>query len=352
MQSNQLCCCSPRDPPSEASLTVAWSASDQSPRSGKNRRQRFHLTDSDVKSAITARPTSGYYIRTDIPGNVSHTTGKHCVPIQRPERLVTMSTPKIFGNLLVAICCIVATGPLALGDLITNGNFELYDSGTGTFDSWYYEGASVVSAATGSTALAGTYSAWLQHQSGQTQTGRLRQTVSDNGLVDFTVELDFAVLETTDTSLKSFSVCVYPDSGTSSIDALAIIGDELNYYSGGGWHPTGLLASATSDEDDNGSFGDGKTLVTNHLKLVGSGYGTSEQSLTITLTNSNKTKSYTTTDSAGVATVTNIGFLMRSSGSGDFLVDNVTVVPEPSTSVLLLGGLLGLVVCMRRRALV
>ncbi len=234
------------------------------------------------------------------------------------------------------VCSVSVAG--AVAGLIENGNFESVTGGK--FDSWNYTAnKTVADVSTAPAVIGGTRSARLI--AGITNGGVLEQTVSAVGLSHFTIDFDFAVLP---------GVSGQRTLGVLSNDDVANVavyytpsGAELRFYTGAGgsWQSTGLYVNTTSSWDD--------TPVVNHLKLEGTDYGTQYASLTATLTGGAVNGTYTNTAiKSTTERLTTFGFFGHYRDTA-FLVDNVSVVPEPSSVVLLSMALMGLLACTRRR---
>ncbi|HJN09240.1 MAG TPA: hypothetical protein QF564_11160 [Pirellulaceae bacterium] len=230
-------------------------------------------------------------------------------------------------------------GSLGLTDvraeLIANGDFEAVTEGA--FDSWTATSRSAVAPASAApTVIDGSHSARLLARGGM-----LLQTVGSNGSRHFELEVDFAVLDTAETGVRSFGVVTYSTTGVShsgsdNVDSVRVYTTaanrhEIQVYGNGGFQNTGLLVKATPDIRSDLHFDDGETPVVNHLKIVGTGYGTASQTVTISLTDGQKSGTYTRrlcyvgTNSA----VKQIGFYSAGS-SADYLVDNLFLKPRPA----------------------
>ena len=232
------------------------------------------------------------------------------------------------------VCPVCAAG--AVAGLIENGDFESVTGGK--FDSWTYTaGKTVADASTAPAVLEGTYSARLIP--GLTDGGFLNQTVSTAGLSDFKVDFDFAVLPGVN-GQRTLGIASNGDVANVAVYYTAS-GAELHFYSGSSWLPTGLLVDTTSNW--------GETPAINHLTLEGTDYGTQDASLVVTLTGGVVDGTYTNTSNGSKAAgLSTFGFFGHYRDTA-FLVDNVSVVPEPSTGVLLAMVLAGLLGCIRRR---
>ena len=237
-------------------------------------------------------------------------------------------------------------------ELVSNGDFEKNEKGS--FPSWSPSprpGVAPPSAAP--TVLSGKLSTKMAAEG-----GFLWQTVSANGLRDFALELDFAVLDTSSTGVRSFgiltnsknSLAYRGSNGVNSIRVFSTGGGrhEIQVYDSGKFLNTGLLVKPTPDIGGNLRFDDGETPVVNHLRIEGTGCGTPSQKVTITLTGGQKSGTFSRPHCyvGANAEVKRIGFYSEKSAS-DYLVDKVSVKalpppplpPDQSGKVLnLMGG--------------
>ncbi|MCP4644085.1 MAG: hypothetical protein GY851_26820 [bacterium] len=228
-----------------------------------------------------------------------------------------------------------APGSSVASELIANGDFE--EVGAEAFDSWTSTpGPEVACTSVAPTVIEGKSSARLAAGS-----GTLLQTVGADGVLHFAMELDFAVLDTTSTGVRSLGVVTYSTegvthSGSDNIDSIRVFTTAANrhqiqIYDKGGFKNTGLFAMATPDIEGDLRFDDGETPVVNHLKIVGTEYGTPYQAVTLTLTCGEATESHTRrlcyvgTNEA----VKQIG-LYSAGSAADFLVDNVSFKSQPA----------------------
>ena len=229
----------------------------------------------------------------------------------------------------------VARSALPVGaELVANGDFEL--SAKEAFDSWIFTPGSGVASVSAAPAVIGGESSAKLAAAG----GFLLQTVSTYGIRDFALELDFAVLDTASTGIRSFGVVTYSTAdgshnGSDNIDSIRVYATAANrhqiqVYNHGRFQDTGLFVKATADIHGDLRFDDGETPVVNHLRIVGTGYGASSQAVTITLTGGEKSGSYTRrlcyvgTNSP----LKTIG-LYSAASTADYLVDNLSVQPQP-----------------------
>ena len=246
-----------------------------------------------------------------------------------------MSPSKILSVCVVVASVAAATGSPVMAQQIANGDFEAVTAGA--FDSWTSSpGSGVASASAVPTVVGGNYSAKLAAGG-----GLLSQTVSTDGIRHFAMEMDFAVLDTASTVVRSLSVVTYSTaggshSGSDNIDSIRVYTTagnrhQIQVYSHGGFQDTGLFVKATPDIHGDLRFDDGETPAVNHLRIVGTGYGTAGQTVTITLTGGETSGSYAGrlcyvgTNSA----VKDVG-LYSAGTSADYLVDNLSFEPQPA----------------------
>ena len=220
-------------------------------------------------------------------------------------------------------------------ELVANGDFE--KSEKGTFDAWTSNPKpGVASPSAAPTVIGGDSSAKLAAGG-----GFLLQSVSTHSIRHFALELGFAVLDTASTGVRSFGVLTYSTegvthSGPDNIDSIRVFTTaakrhEIQVFDNGNFQNTGLLVKATPDIREDLRFDDGETPVVNHLRIVGTGYGTASQTVTITLTGGQKSGTYTRrlcyvgTNAA----VKRIG-LYSGRSAADYLVDNLSFEPQPA----------------------
>lgn len=244
-----------------------------------------------------------------------------------------MTTLRVF--IVSAVVCSVCAAGAAAG-LIENGNFESVTAGK--FDSWTYTaGKTVADVSIAPAVLGGTYSARLIP--GTANGGFLNQTVSTVGLSDFKIDFDFAVLPG-NIGQRTLGIASNGDVANVAVYYTAS-GAELHFYTGTGWLPTGLLVDTTPNWSE--------TPAINHLTLEGTDYGTQDASLVVTLTGGVADGTYpNTSNGSKTARLSTFGFFGHYRDTA-FLVDNVSIVPEPSTVVLLAMALAGLLGGIRRR---
>ena len=246
----------------------------------------------------------------------------------------TMAMSKTLYMCLVVVILATTRGSPLLAQRVMNGGFEtVSDDG---FASWTsLPGPGVASATRAPTVLDGASSARLAAGG-----GFLLQTVSSEGVRHFVLEMDIAVLDTASAGIRSLSMVTYSTtglkpSGSANIDSIRVFSTanrhEIQVYDKGGFKNTGLLVKATPDIDGDLRFDDGERPVVNHLKIVGTGYGTSSQAVTISLS-SGKTSGSVTRRFCYVGTnapVKQVGFYSAASAA-DYLIDNVTFKPHPA----------------------
>ena len=220
-------------------------------------------------------------------------------------------------------------------ELVANGDFE--ESAKGAFDAWTSSPKpGVASASAAPTVITGNCSAKLAAGG-----GFLLQAVSSHGIRDFALELDFAVLDTASTGVRSFGVLTnstegVAHSGSDNIDSIRVFTTaankhEIQVFDNGGFQNTGLLAKATPDLRGDLRFDDGETPVVNHLKIVGTGYGTASQTVTITLTDGQKSGTYSRRLCyVGTNAAAKKIALYSGASAADYLVDNLSFNPQPA----------------------
>ena len=240
---------------------------------------------------------------------------------------------------MVLVCFAAVISSPAMGEMVANGDFETLKV-SGHFLDWYYNGTTVDEVSSSPSVISDTYSARLKHG-----TGLLSQTISSEGLSNFELEFDFAVL---DNAGRSLSVSSDGNIANFKVDSGAI-SVWYRYPSGAsGWHSTGLAVNTTPDIDSDGYWDDGEVPVVNHLTLVGTDYGTANAALTIELTGGAANGTYSSWVLPTTAQSSEYKKLVFNGNYAgvDFMVDNVSCeVPEPSTFVLLAFVLSGLLAC-------
>lgn len=249
--------------------------------------------------------------------------------------MTKISISNMLSACLITVSLVAAAGSPVRAELIANGDFETVTAGT--FDSWNSTPSSeVASASTAPSVIGGTRSARLLAHG-----GILLQAVSTDGIRNFAVEIDFAVLDTASIDVRSFGVVTYSTadvehSGSDNIDSIRVYTTganrhEIQIYDKGGFRNTGLFVKATADIGGDLRFDDGETPVVNHLKIVGTGYGSAIQAVTITLAGGEVSGSHTRrlcfvgTNAA----VKEIG-LYSAGSAADYLVDNLSLQPQPA----------------------
>ena len=134
----------------------------------------------------------------------------------------------VLGSVLriLSVCLLVAsftatTGSPVMAQRIANGDFETVTEEA--FDSWATSsGSDVASASVAPTVVGGNFSAKLAAGGGS-----LLQTVDPDGAAHFAVEMDFAVLDTVSTGVRSLGVVTYSTdnaahSGADNIDSIRV----------------------------------------------------------------------------------------------------------------------------------
>jgi arylsulfatase A-like enzyme len=220
-------------------------------------------------------------------------------------------------------------------ELVANGDCEKGEEGA--FESWTSGSKpGVASPSAAPSVIDGDCSAKLAAGG-----GFLLQTISHHGIGNFVLELDLAVLDTASTAVRSFGVVTYSTegiaiSGSHNIDSIRVITTaanrhEIQVFDDGKFQNTGLFVRPTPDLRGDLRLDDGEIPVVNHLKIVGTGYGTGSQTVTITLTGGQKSGTYSRRLSyVGTnAAVKRIGFYSGGSAA-DYLVDSLSFKPRPA----------------------
>jgi hypothetical protein len=277
-----------------------------------------------------------------------------------------MSTLRML-SMCLAMCLVATMGSPVMAELV-NGNFESVTAGK--FDGWEAKDKisnptyTAYTVATSPMNIAGTNSARIISYGKSTgdsaSAGTMWQKFDVAGLADFKIDCDLAFLDVGTTSDREFSLLTYAADGTTIVDNVAVYRANSNPNSTHILEYNGTTAGSTTQSwlynSINWQFGnvttnvnvaktfDGETPAVNHLTMLGSGYGTANYSLKITFNDVNWTltnhlRAATNNDKA----ISYIAFFGRSGTiDGDFLVDNVTVTPEPGSIVLVVTGLIGL----------
>ena len=240
---------------------------------------------------------------------------------------------KNFSICLVFVCFAAATSSPVMGYLIDNGDFEAVtmDAPHGAFDSWSFYGDDNDVVSTAPSVIdkpwTGDYSARMKND----HTGQLGQVLCDTGISHFELEFDFAVLSTAVNGTRGFAMIGNSDVlnirtiayGTNPDDAYLCL---WRGATGGYWYDTGLRINTTPDVGSNTYWDDGEVPVVNHLKIVGTDYGTADAELSITLTGGalNGTRTMDPNSSALTTKYKTVAF--GGVFAVDFMVDNVSCI--------------------------
>lgn len=244
-----------------------------------------------------------------------------------------MNAKRAFWTALVVT---LALGAHARAEMIQNGDFE--DTWTGTLAPHWTETLwSDMQPSTSPSVIAGTYSAEIFN-------GTTSQNVAETQY-DFTFKMDFAVFDLPSGD-RTMHVSLENSSSSSLITMRVTAGNVLQIYGGGSWNNVGsLVANATTDAGTTGEWGD-ETPVVNSLEIVAR-FSDPTPTYDVTLndtTVSNLTYSHQDPLTDGVAEVS----LHGASSDSNWLADNVSMVPEPTTMGLLGAGAIGLLVRRKR----
>jgi hypothetical protein len=251
-----------------------------------------------------------------------------------PFQEITMRRDYWIVAVAILSLCVAAPASAASINLV-NGDFETVSGGafTGWSMSPSVQSASVIS---------GTYSAECKREG----SGSGMDALQDLAFApDCTFSADFACFPTSSNDNRTFSLHFLYGGGASSATNFRVVGNGVfQIYNGSSYQTiSGLTAQTTVDAGGDLAW-NGETPVVNHIEIA-THYSAATPSYDVTLNgakvsgitwfqNNSPNASYTTTrvTLAGDACVSN------------FLADNmsITTVPEPSTLVLSIVGLVGL----------
>lgn len=230
--------------------------------------------------------------------------------------------------------CVVSVASAASINLV-NGDFETVSGGafTGWSMSPSVQSASVIS---------GTYSAECQRES----VGSGMDALQTVGFApDGTFSADFACFAASSEDSRTFSLHFLYGGGAASATNFRVVGNGVfQIYNGSSYQTiSGLTAQTTVDAGADLAW-NGETPVVNHIEIA-THYSAATPSYDVTLNGAKATgiawfQHNTPNASYATTTVT----LAGDSCVSNFLADNMsfTAVPEPSTVVLALSGLVGL----------
>ncbi|MDY0170336.1 MAG: hypothetical protein RBS80_27575 [Thermoguttaceae bacterium] len=236
---------------------------------------------------------------------------------------------------LAPIACLLLVGlgayPAPAG-LIANGNFESVSGDPLKFDGWTYDDATrfTVQSRPGGSVISGNYSAEIVRGN----VHNLYQTPSE-AVSSFIFNMDFAVFPNTGDRTMNTQLW-WAAGGASDIAVQLRVGSDnrLQAYDGGAWRNIGTLAADTTVDTGTPNVWNGEEPVVNHLSIVGH-FGATAPYYDVTL-NANTVSNlqfFQSTVPAG-ATVGPIRF-QANNGASNWLVDNVSFVPEPSGAAML-----------------
>jgi len=254
--------------------------------------------------------------------------------------------------LVVAILAASAVSPAA-ADYIVNGDFETV-ADDGTFTGWTYgtySGGSVT--ASTDSVIAGTCSAEIPKSTGSIGTVYIKQMFTESP-ADWVFSMDFSVLDSSTTQTMNI-VLAYSSTGDTNsnhqINVAAAATGLLQAHqtgTGGGWKSIGTLTAELTE--DTGEIGwDGETPVVNTLVIEGY---FSDESPYYNVTLNDVTVENLTYNQNGAPVTGDSLARIQLQAYGAWLADNVSLVaaiPEPSSIILLGGGLLGLLAYAWRR---
>lgn len=265
---------------------------------------------------------------------------------------------------LLAIALMAVPGAIHAQNQVSNGDFETVNAGAEpkvTFPNWLEFSGDSSTTVKNESALAETISILsgltsAELVAGTTPGGAIRQSLT-LAPTNYQIDLLFASLTPAGGAAASdrfFSMLVKHGAVTSvdQINLRMITSGQIQVFDGTAFQNVGTLTGLfTTDTGTLGAF-DGETPIVNTLRIVGD-YNTTDGTPTV---------NYAITLNG--TTVSNLSFFQGAAGASanngldavafsgalsakNFLVDSVSVVPEPSAAVLLLGA--GLVVPGLRR---
>jgi hypothetical protein len=252
----------------------------------------------------------------------------------------------LFVAAAVLSLCVVS--PASADFALANGNFETVAGGL--FSGWDMS-PSVESSAS---VISGTYSAECRKE-GSGSGMDARQSV--DYVPDSTLSADFACFPTALDTNRTFQLSIgYKNSGDATVSALnfRVVGSGLfQGYNGSAYQTiSGLPAALTTVDQGSDLAWVTETPVVNHLEIA-THYSAATPSYDVTL-NGVTTSGITWFQYAAptAAVVTTVVTLAGDACVSNFLADNMTIgIPEPSTLVLSIAGIVGLMAyaCRKRK---
>ena len=258
-----------------------------------------------------------------------------------------MRLPYYAVGFLVVVAVYGLIAPVSAENILVNGDFE---DTSGTFPTGWSNSSSSTSQHTG-IAPGSTTAAYVDSATNGTL-GQSFDTLGPQWVVDFYFATEFGTDRGLDLSIQ-MPEDPYIHLIVNSAGNILLYGGVPN--SGGNWQTVTAfngVVQASVDADSNSDFSSaGDTLNVHHMQLVGRDFGTSNAQYDIYLSDANSTTlSYSalgrnafqnaasTPLGAGIDAVT----FPTLYGNGSFVVDDVVVVPEPSTWALGLLAVVGL----------
>jgi hypothetical protein len=259
-------------------------------------------------------------------------------------------------SVLIGVLLMVAYHPAVAQNVVTNGTFESLtgngDSSSTTFTGWSEftsdTSASAVNSAVVHAGISGTDAARLPGQA--TNSGVLRQDVA-GPTVNWQFDVDFAMADPGDTSgttERGFNLFLIHHTSSGGKINLRVIdedGDsngEVQVYNGSVFVTVlGDVVPFSIDLNGNGVLTDaGDTFSPVHLTIAGT-YGFTPTYVVTVGSSSSAALSHFQTNAPSTTNnnIDRIAFAASTAGTQSFVVDNVSLIPEPGTGALLLGGL-------------
>ncbi len=264
-----------------------------------------------------------------------------------------MRLPYYAVGFLVVVAVFGLIAPVSAENILVNGDFE---DTSGTFPTGWSNSSSSTSQHTG-IAPGSTTAAYVDSATNGTL-GQSFDTLGPQWVVDFYFATEFGTDRGLDLNIQMPSD-PYIHVVVNSAGRIQLY-NGIPAESGSGWQTLTTLdgiVQASVDDDSSGDFSSaGDTLNVHHMRLEGRDFGTSSAEYDVYLSDANSTtfshsvlgltafqNAASTPLGAGIDAVT----FPTLYGNGSFVVDDVVVVPEPSTWALGLLAVVGLALFRR-----
>ncbi len=255
----------------------------------------------------------------------------------------------VFSTAVVLAYVLLPSPDVALGGLMTNGDFE---DGTTPFpNGWTISGTNPASPQTGVNAVGGSGTSALMTNAG----GYVYQNFTNTNTIapNWVLEWDFASQDPGSSGERSMNGSIYRAPGLDTSDIFVtyrVNGDgDFQVYDGSWGTPSGLAGAVIFDDDVT------ESPLTHHVKFVGH-MDLPSPTLDLVVTDSDGTihsalgltnwRNGTMGDGLTTLRFDTAG----TSSAGIHLIDNVaaTAVPEPTSLLMLAFTILGLLGVLRR----